>query len=181
MKRLLSLYLVLLASAGSGGASEWVLDKSELIYNVSHPLHSVQGASKAAKGKGICGKEGCEFLAAATVKSFESGDTNRDLHMLETTKGAKYPMVSVRVHLAQEPKETDAQIAADLKIEFAGKTAEFKQVPFKIKEHGAGSLRIAGTIPATLKQFGIKPPSLLTVAVKNEIPISVDAVWKRVK
>ena len=50
---LCSLVLMLprLAIAASGN---WVLDQSTLTYHVSHPLHHVQAASHAARGKGIC-------------------------------------------------------------------------------------------------------------------------------
>ena len=33
------------------------------------------------------------LLIAVPVKSFDSGDTNRDLHMIEATRGAQFPMI----------------------------------------------------------------------------------------
>jgi hypothetical protein len=36
---------------------------------------------------------------------------------------------------------------------------------------------ITGTIPATLADFKIDPPSLLTIPVKNEIPVRVHLTW----
>ena len=41
--------------------------------------------------------------------------------------------------------------------------------------------RISGTIPATLTDFKIDPPSLLTVSVKNEIPVRVEMTWRKQK
>ena len=38
--------------------------------------------------------------------------------------------------------------------------------------------KITGTIPATLVDFKIDPHSLLTIPVKNEIPIRVEMTWK---
>lgn len=38
-------------------------------------------------------------------------------------------------------------------------------------------IRISGTIPAKLSDFKVNPPSLLTVPVKNEMPIEVDMTW----
>jgi hypothetical protein len=35
-----------------------------------------------------------------------------------------------------------------------------------------------GTIPTTLADFKIDPPSLLAVAVKNEIPVKVEMTWR---
>ena len=33
---------------------QWVLDQSTLTYHVSHPLHTSEGVSHVAKGKGVC-------------------------------------------------------------------------------------------------------------------------------
>src|ERR1035437_9451062 len=77
----------------------WKLDRSTLIYHMSHPMHEVEGTSHAALGKGVCHAGQCDFLIAAAVKSFDSGDSNRDLHMIQTTRGAQFPIVSVRFRL----------------------------------------------------------------------------------
>jgi hypothetical protein len=44
-------------------------------------------------------------------------------------------------------------------------------------ETQGGEVHITGTIPATLSDFKIDPPSLLTMAVKNEMPVRVDLTW----
>ena len=59
----------------------------------------------------------------------------------------------------------------------AGQTAQYKQVPFQLATQGS-QIRITGTIPATLTDFKIDPPSLLSIAVKNEIPVKVDMTWR---
>jgi hypothetical protein len=128
--------------------SQWVLEQSMLSYHVSHPLHQIDGVSHAARGKGVCHAGQCDFLIAVPVKSFDSGDSNRDLHMLQATRGAQFPIVSVRTRLP-EAASASATIHADLEIEFAGQTAQYKQVPFQIVTQG-NQIRISGTIPATL-------------------------------
>ena len=95
---------------------------------MSHPMHNVDGASTAARGKGACGDGKCDFLIAAPVKSFTSGDSNRDLHMVETVRGAEFPMVVVRTTLPQNMP--DGAIYADLEVQFAGQTAHYQHVPF---------------------------------------------------
>lgn len=161
----------------AGAETQWVLTQSTLTYHVSHPLHQTDGVSHAAKGMAICHAGECNFLIAVPVKSFESGDSNRDLHMLQVTRGAEYPMVTVRTRLP-ESDENATTINADLQIQFAGQTAEFKQVPFKLERKG-NEVHLTGTIPATLSDFKIPPPSLLTMPVKNEIPIRVDMTWRK--
>ncbi|MGA7295083.1 MAG: YceI family protein [Terriglobales bacterium] len=177
MKKLLILLSLATLSTFARADTQWVLQQSTLTYHVSHPLHQAEGVSHAAKGKGICHAGQCEFLIAVPVKSFDSGDSNRDLHMLQVTRGAEFPLVTVRTRLP-ESDAASATINADLEIKFAGQTAEYKQVPFKLEKQG-GETRITGTIPATLSDFKIEPPSLLTMPIKNEIPVRVDMLWRQ--
>ncbi|PYT78052.1 MAG: hypothetical protein DMG40_21385 [Acidobacteria bacterium] len=172
------LLLFLLLPQGLPAAEEqWVLDQCTLSYHVSHPLHQVDGVSHAGRGKGVCHEGQCDFLIAAPVKSFDSGDSNRDLHMLQVTKGAEFPIVTVRTRLPESDAKA-ATIYADLEIQFAGQTAHYKQVPFQLIPQGS-EIKVTGTIPATLSDFKIEAPTLLTLPVKNEIPIHVEMTWHR--
>ena len=165
-----------LSTLASAADSQWILQQGTLTYHVSHPLHQSEGVSHEVRGKGLCHAGQCEFLIAVPVKSFDSGDSNRDLHMIQVTRGAQFPMVTVRTRLP-ESASTSATIQADLEIQFAGQTAQYKQVPFQLVTQG-NQIRITGTLPATLTDFKIDPPSLLTMPVKNEIPVRVDLTWK---
>jgi hypothetical protein len=174
-KRILIAFLLVSLTAFGRGDTQWVLQQSTLTYHVSHPLHQTEGVSHAAKGKGVCHAGQCEFLIAVPVKSFDSGDSNRDLHMLQVTRGAEFPLVTVRTRLP-ESAGASATINADLEIQFAGQTAQYKQLLFKVEKQGEET-HITGTIPATLSDFKIDPPSLLTMPVKNDIPVRVDITW----
>ena len=156
---------------------QWVLQQSTLTYHVSHPLHQTEGVSHAARGKGVCHAGQCDFLIAVPVKSFDSGDSNRDLHMLQATRGAEFPLVTVRTRLLEEAFAL-ATVHADLEIQFAGHTATYKQVALQVVRQ-ANTVRIMGTVPATLIDFKIDPPSLLTVPVKNEMPVQVEMAWQQ--
>lgn len=130
------------------------------------------GSATQPAARGACHAGECDFLIAVPVKSFDSGDSNRDLHMIQVTRGAEFPMVTVRTRLP-ESAATGATINADLEIQFAGQTAHYKQVPFQLTRQGSDT-RLSGTIPATLSDFKIEPPTLLTLPVKNEIPVRVE-------
>jgi hypothetical protein len=92
MNKKLLVTLLFLALPGLAAADgQWVLDQSTLTYRVSHPLHQTEGVSHAARGKGVCHTGQCDFLIAVPVKSFDSGDSNRDIHMLQATRGAEFP------------------------------------------------------------------------------------------
>src|ERR1019366_6504607 len=174
-KRTLLAFL-LLASPLAAADGQWTLEQSTLTYHVSHPLHESEGVSHAARGKGVYQAGQCDFLIAAPVKSFDSGDSNRDLHMLQVTRGAQFPLVSVRARLP-EAALGSGTIHADLEIQFAGQTVQYKQVPFQQTAQG-NSIRLSGTIPATVSDFKIDPPSLLAIPIKNEMPVRVNMTWR---
>jgi len=174
MKKLLAAFVFLALPLLAAGQT-WVLKESTLTYHVSHPLHQSEGVSHAARGRGVCHDGQCQFLIAVPVKSFDSGDTNRDLHMIQVTRGAEFPMVTVRTSLPQSAAG-GSSIKADLEIQFAGQTARYSQVPFDLAKQG-NEMHLTGTIPTTLSDFKIDPPSLLTMPVKNEIPIRVGMIW----
>lgn len=183
MKKLLLLGALLCAPAmfaqAVSGASNtnWVLEQSTLSYHMSHPVHEVDGVSHAAKGKGVCQAGQCDFLIAAPVKSFDTGDSNRDLHMMEVTKGAQFPMVVVRTHFP-EAETGSPTVYADLDVQFAGQTAHYTHVPFQRVTEGR-EVHITGTVPSTCSDFKIDRPTFLTVPIKNEIPVKVDMMWQQ--
>src|SRR5690242_17624869 len=115
---------------------QWILDQSTLTYHMSHPIHQVDGVSHTARGKGVCHAGQCDFLVAAAVKSFDSGDSNRDLHMLQTTRGAEFPIVSVRFSLPQAELQKPT-MNCDLEVQFAGSTAHYTHVAFQQTVSGA--------------------------------------------
>ena len=176
MRTLAACLLLAVPPLAPAADSQWILQQGTLTYHVSHPLHQSEGVSHEVRGKGICHVGQCDFLIAVPVKSFDSGDSNRDLHMIQVTRGAQFPMVTVRTKLP-ESASTSTTIQADLEIQFAGQTAQYKQISFQLVTQG-NQIHITGTIPATLTDFKIDPPTLLTLPVKNEMPVRVDLTWR---
>lgn len=182
MKTTLTLLLAVLLPVLGFSADlkgHWTLEKSEITYTVTHPLHVVRGKSLSAKGKGVCYSGHCEFLVAVPVKSFDSGDNNRDAHMWEVTRAGLYPLIEVRVKIANIAEKAPKQILADLEIQFNDHKAQYPNVRLDVLELKADEIHVSGTIPLTLKDFEIQPPSLLTMPIRNEIPVKLDMVWAR--
>lgn len=173
--RVLCALVLLAASVPLNAQSQWVLTQSTLTWHVTHPMHEVEGTSHAAKGKGNCSGGECDFLIAVPVNTFNSGDSNRDLHTLQVVRGGQYPMVVVRTRIPQSELSAPT-IYADLDVQFAGQTAHYSHVPFQRTSHG-NDVEIKGTIPATCSDFNIERPSFLTVPIKNEIPVTADLTW----
>ena len=176
MKHLLLLLLLTTPIAISAQTDRtFSLDNSTLTYHMSHPIHEVDGVSHAAKGKGVCHAGFCDFLLAVQVKTFDSGDSNRDLHMQQVTRAAAFPVVTVRFHLP-ETALPNPNLDCDLEVQFAGNTAHYTHVVFH--QTISGNIRhITGAVPSTLTDFKIDPPSFLTVPIKNDIPVRVDMTW----
>ena len=155
----------------------FVLTQSSLTYHMVHPVHTVEGTSHAARGKGVCSNGVCDFLVAAPVKSFDSGDTNRDEHMIQVTRGAEFPVVTVRFRLPESAINSPT-LDCDLEVTFAGQTAHYAHVPFQQTIQG-NTHHITGSVPSTLTDFKIPPPSFLTVPIHNDIPVKVDTTWQQ--
>lgn len=164
---LAALWLAALPALGQK-PSQWMLVQSTLTYHVSSPVHDVNGVSNAAKGKGVCQAGQCNFLAAAPVKSFNTGDSNRDLHMLEATRGAQNPMVVVRAKFPEAQLQQPA-IYADLDVQFAGQTRHYSHVAFQRQSQG-NEIRITGTVPSTCSDFKFERPSFLGMLIGNDTP-----------
>ena len=172
---LLALFALAAALPALAQDQQWTLDSSTLTYHVSHPMHQVDGTSHAALGKGVCRAGQCDFLIAAPVKSFDTGDSNRDLHMLQVTRGAQFPIVSVRLRIPATAI-TSPTLDCDIDIQFAGQTAHYQHLQFQQSIQG-NEHRITGTIPATLTDFKMVAPTFLTVPLRNEMPVKVELAW----
>jgi hypothetical protein len=129
MKKLLVSFLLCMLPCVAQSDSQWALYSSMLSDHISHRLHEADGVSHSALGKGVCHAGKCDFLIVAQVKSFDSGDSNRELHMVQVTQRAKFPIVSVRLQLP-EVAFSSSTIVYDLDIQFAGQTAHYQHLTF---------------------------------------------------
>lgn len=169
-----------LPTPGLASTDNWVLDHAAVTYTVHHPLKTASGTSRGSRGNGQCDNGKCKFLLAAPVKSFESGDSNLDLHMIQVTRGGTYPMVVVRSTVDESDLEK-GPVPLTLNIEFAGKKATYRNVPFETVSRGEDAAHLKGTFVIKLSDFAITPPSLLTMPIKNDVSIDVDAYWRKTR
>lgn len=175
---LMVLLMPTMAFSGAEKAS-WALEKSEITYTVTHPLHVVHGKSSSAMGKGVCYGEHCDFLVGVRVDSFDSGDQNRDLHMLEVTRAGLNPIIQVRAKTPPiRPDLKPKSVMADLEVDFAGKKVEFPKVRLDIPEWKDGEAHLTGGVTLSLKAFDITAPSLLTMPVQDAVPVNLNMFWR---
>ena len=150
------------------------LQNAKIDYLVKYLIKKADGASTAARGKGICSEKGCEFLVAAPIKSFQSKDSNRDLNMLNTVKADKYPMVSAMITTDKEI--TGNKMLANLEVDFAGVKKLYEKVPFEFKKTANG-FSVSGTFDLLVEAHKVEKPSLLGVDIENIVPITISAQW----
>jgi hypothetical protein len=155
---------------------KYELINSKINYVVSYLIKKADGESLSSKGKGECSAR-CEFLVAAPIKSFESKDSNRDANMLRTTNAEKYPLVVAKIQTQKE--FTKGELIADLEIDFAGVKHIYKSVPFKafFKDN---SLHVEGKFDLILSEHKIEKPSLMGVEIKDLVPLTISAIWKKI-
>lgn len=154
----------------------YLLNSSEITYKVEFPLKTVYGKSTQAKGKGACLKDKCDFLIAAAVDSFKSGDTNRDVHMLEVTQATKSPYVTVR--LTDISDKNLKKVSAD--VELNSITHKIPDIDLEVVKD-KNLTEVSGKFKIKLSDFKVERPKLLGIAVDDDVEINFKTKWENPK
>jgi hypothetical protein len=157
-------------------SGNYELKKSSVKYMVTYLIKHAEGESLESKGKGECKDAACEFLVAAPLKSFNSKDSNRDLNMLNVTKADKFPLVVVRVKTKSDI--TSGKMIADLDVDFGGVKMTYPGVVFAAKQVTDG-FHISGKFDLFPTKHNIEKPSLLGVSIEDNVPLTIEAEWKK--
>ncbi|AWV99043.1 YceI family protein [Arcticibacterium luteifluviistationis] len=149
---------------------------STFMYALRHPLHSFEGVSKSFNGIGVYNEESekLEIIAVkVAVNSFDSGNSNRDSHVIETIDALKYPSVTFT---AEDISYVGDKVTAKGKLVFHGQTKPFTVVG--VQELNKGVLSISGDFNVNMIEFGVEPPSLMGMSTDEEIMVSFDFKFK---
>jgi hypothetical protein len=136
-------------------------------YKVSYLTKTVEADSKEVKGKMICESE-CEFLLAIPVKSFDSGDSNRDLNMMNTVEAATYPVVTAKGKFKKE-LWGQKEFTIEALVNFHGVEATY---PVTVLDQGKKA-----SFKVDLDRHKIERPSLFTVKIDKEVPLDFNLDW----
>ncbi len=158
-------------------SGNYELKKSKVDYLVTYLIKKAPAESVESKGKGECKDAACEFLIAAPVKSFVSKDSNRDLNMLGVVKGDKFPLVAV--HVKSKSDISSGKLIADLEVDFAGIKLNYPGVVFTATKTADG-FHVAGKFDLLLLKHKIERPTLLGVAIDENVPMTIEADWKKI-
>ena len=159
----------LCVSTQSVWAKTYTLQNGSAIYTLTHSFKTVKGKTEQIKGKMVCENAQCEYLIAIRTDSFKSSDSNRDLNMLTILNSEKFPLITIKGGFEEALlKEKSSRIQA--KVLFHGQEKNYELQLSEITQ-GKGSLEI------DLEAHRVERPSLLTIKIKNEVPIEFDYIW----
>ncbi len=145
---------------------------STFMYGLHHPLHSFESTAKEFKCIGVYNDESQKLEVVAVsvpVKNFDSGNSNRDSHVIETVEALKYPNITFS---AQDVSYDGNTVTAKGKLVFHGESKPFTIKAEQILE--GSSLSIKGKFDVNMTEFGVKPPSLMGMSTDEEIKVSFD-------
>ncbi|WP_341227169.1 YceI family protein [uncultured Arcticibacterium sp.] len=149
---------------------------STFMYALHHPLHSFEAVSKNFNGIGVYNEDSkkMEIIAVkVAVNSFDSGNSNRDSHVIETVEALKYPNVTFT---AEELSYVGDKVTAKGKLVFHGQTKPFTVVG--VQKLSKSVLSISGDFDVNMTDFGVEPPSLMGMSTDEEIKVSFNFKFK---
>jgi hypothetical protein len=141
-------------------------------YHLVHKFHKITGISKAMAIRGSVDGAGLKLMARAQVSTFDSDNTNRDAHMMETVEGEKYPWVSVRAALPgfKLPSNGAATVTVQAAVELHG-VAISHPIDIKLETNDGVHFKASFQFDESLTAHKIERPSLMFVPVDDLIRI----------
>lgn len=149
--------------------NEYTIKEGEISYSGYHFLHDWKGTSNQINGDFTFDStlENFNGSISIPVKSFDSGNTNRDSNMMVYCRAIKFPNIIFR------PKEVireDRLVTIDGMLEFAGKVQDLT-TNVNIKAINDSSFLAEGKFDIFLSEFDIDRPSLLFAKIDDKISI----------
>ncbi len=154
---------------------ESVKDESYITYKITHPLHEVEAKSNDA----LCiiladvpKKEIKEVAVEVDVTSFDSGNSNRDSHAMETVNAITYPDVRF-VSTSVTPKGDSLDVEG--KLTFHGVTKEIEMEVFP--DWMQNKLIVTGKFNISLTSFKIQRPALFLIPINDKCEFTLKQVF----
>jgi len=150
---------------------------STVRFHVNHALHKVDGSSRSVEGKALIDPDGTvKTMVRIPVQSFDSGDSNRDSHMLETLQAGKFPFVTfkgVGKVPGTSPGGRPAGVTLRGELDFHGVKRPV-EVPATVEFAADGSARVQGTLVVSLEAHQVERPSMLAMKLDDDCTITFD-------
>jgi polyisoprenoid-binding protein YceI len=154
------------------------LREGALTATVVHKLHEVHATTKQLEGRALVQPDGtARVQVRAKVASFDSGNSNRDVHIREVTHEPEHKYASVKGTLAgvKIPLAAPLQTTLHASVELNGQKRP-AEIPVKLEPAGAG-VRATFSFPLSLDAFKVERPELLFVKVDDTVVITGDLLF----
>jgi polyisoprenoid-binding protein YceI len=165
----------------AGEAYSVLADQSSVGYHVVHPLHKVNGKSKAISGKAVITPAGrAQVAISVAADSFDSGNANRDAHVKEVIEAAKHPRVEIKAVAdgITVPASFPSTVEKPFKVQvsFHG-VQQVIDLPVKVTFESATRVRAQAALQLSLEGFKVERPSLMFKKVDDALKIEADVVF----
>lgn len=154
------------------------LREGTLTATVVHKLHEVHATTRQLEGRALVQPDGMTRVQVrAKVASFDTGNSNRDVHMREVTHEPEHPYASLKGTLAGLTIPLAAPLATTLHaaVELNGEKRTM-EIPVKLAPAGPG-VRATFSFPISLDAFKVERPELLFVKVDDTVVIAGDLLF----
>ncbi len=160
-------------------ATRYVLSSdSEIRYSGAHPMHRWEGISRSLRGEfGIeAGRIALPIELSVPVRSFSSGNRNRDKHALEVLEAFRHPRLILRAQeiTFADRKEADlfmghARLRGQLAIRGLERPVE---TVLEFTPNGP-DVQFEGRFTIRLSDYGIQRPAFMMIPMEDELGIEV--------
>ena len=148
--------------------------KSTVSYAMNHPLHAWKAVNNEVKSVVLLNQQKNITQVAVIIKiaSFDSKNANRDSHVIEATEALLYPTITFS---STSIKQLGNELSVKGNLTFHGVS---KVIVFKaITKSKNSKLKVTGDFIVKMSEFKIDPPTLMGIAVDDEITINFSIVY----
>ncbi len=184
MKRLALLSLPCLLAVPALAQADTVelqTSKIDVTFHISHPAKEFDSFLTPDGGLGVItldpkAMENTKAKFTIKVDHFNSDNTRRDSHMIETMEALVFPTIEWDVQSvsgATGPWTAGVHsFKARGPIQIHGVTRDL-EVPVEITVGGKGEITFGSNFSVALEEFGIERPTLVFVPIENDVPVIV--------
>jgi polyisoprenoid-binding protein YceI len=169
------------------GPVKFTLDpaKSSLTYKVVHPFHEVEGKTSAMEGVAVVKPEGVALVQIKTdLRTFDSGNSNRDDHMKESTEANKLPWVTLKGLIKNFKMPSAFPADVNLPLEGEIELHGIKQnltVPIAIHFDSATHAHAQAAFDVSLDAYKIDRPSMMMRKIDDACHLTADVDFSAAK
>lgn len=162
-----------------GALRKLMADKatSVITYSMKHPMHAWEGTSRDVNCAVMYDDQAQRLTSVAVVvkvSTFDSGNANRDSHAIEAMEGIKYPNVSFTSQEIEVGTNGNMTIKGNLTFHGVAKP----MVVQATSKTANGKMTVEGGFDFKLTDFKVERPSLMMVAVEDEVKMKFSIAFK---